>query len=115
MTLFLLSLAGIPGTAGFMGKFYLVVAAVNADQIALVLILVGTSVVSVFYYLRLPVAMYMKQRRHEPVAETSSSEIAVLALCALAILYFGFFAQADPFGTGLRALDLVGQAADFLH
>ncbi len=115
MTLFLLSLAGIPGTAGFMAKFYLVVAAVDAGQIALVLILVGTSMVSFFYYLRLPVVMYMQKRRQDPDAETSSSEIVVLALCAAAILYFAFFAQADPFGTGVRALDVAGRAADFLH
>ena len=115
MSLFLLSLAGIPGTAGFMAKFYLVVAAVGADQIALVLILVVSSLISVFYYLRLPVVMYMKQRRHDPQAETSSSEIVVLALCAAAVLYFALFPQSDPFGTGLRALDLAGRAADFLN
>lgn len=115
MTLFLLSLAGIPGTAGFMGKFYLFVAAVNADQIVLVLIGVATSVVSIFYYLRVPIAMYMREPRHEPVAESSSSEIVVIALCALAVLYLAFFAQADPLGTGLQALDLAGRAADFVH
>jgi NADH-quinone oxidoreductase subunit N len=115
MTLFLLSLAGIPGTAGFMAKFYLFVAAVNGDQIVLVFILVGTSVISLFYYLRLPVAMYMREPRDEPAAETSSSEIAVLALCAVAVLYFALFPQADPFGTGLQLLDLAGRAADFLR
>ncbi len=115
LTLFLLSLAGIPGTAGFMGKFYLAVAAVNADQIALVLILVATSLVSVFYYLRLPVAMYMRRVRHGEPPETSTSEMVVLALCAAAVVYLGFFAQADPAGMGIRALDLAGRAADFLH
>jgi len=115
MTLFLLSLAGIPGTAGFMAKFYLFVAAVNADQIFLVLILVATSLVSVFYYLRLPIAMYMREPRDEPIAETSSSELVVLAVCAAAILYFAFFSQGDPFGIGVDALDMAGRAADFLH
>jgi len=115
MTLFLLSLAGIPGTAGFMAKFYLFVAAVNADQIALVLILVATSVVSLFYYLRLPIAMYMREPRSDSAAETSSNEIVVLALCAAAVLYFAIFSQADPLGTGLQALDVAGRAADFLH
>jgi NADH-quinone oxidoreductase subunit N len=115
MTLFLLSLAGIPGTAGFMAKFYLFVAAVNADQIFLVLILVATSLVSVFYYLRLPIAMYMREPRDEPVAETSSNELVVLTVCAAALLYFGFFSQGDPFGIGVQALDVAGRAADFLH
>ena len=115
MTLFLLSLAGIPGTAGFMAKFHLVVAAVNADQIVLVLILVATSVVSLFYYLKVPIAMYMREPMAEPAAETSSSEIVVLAVCAAAILYFALFSQSDPFGTGIQALDVAGRAADFLN
>jgi NADH-quinone oxidoreductase subunit N len=115
MTLFLLSLAGIPGTAGFMAKFYLFVAAVNADQIALVLILVATSIVSIFYYLRLPIVMYMREPRNEPAAETTSSEIVVLVVCAAAVLYFALFSQSDPFGTGLQALDVAGRAAEFLH
>jgi NADH-quinone oxidoreductase subunit N len=115
MTLFLLSLAGIPGTAGFMAKFYLFVAAVNGDQIILVLILVATSVVSVFYYLRLPIVMYMREPRQGPAAETSSSEIVVLAVCATAILYFALFSQSDPLGVGVQALDVAGRAADFLH
>jgi NADH-quinone oxidoreductase subunit N len=115
LTLFLLSLAGIPGTAGFMAKFYLFVAAVNADQIVLVLILVATSVVSVFYYLKLPIAMYMREPRSEPAAETSSSELVVLVVCVAAVLYFALFSQSDPMGTGLRVLDLAGRAADFLN
>ena len=115
MTLFLLSLAGIPGTAGFMGKFHLAVAAVNADQIALVVILVLTSALSLFYYLRLPVAMYMRQPHREPSALISSNELLVLAVCAASVLYFGFFAQADVLGVGLNALDLAGRAADFLN
>jgi NADH-quinone oxidoreductase subunit N len=61
MTLFLLSLAGIPGTAGFMAKFNIFFAAVHADIIWLPVILVLTSVVSVFYYLRIPVLMYMSE------------------------------------------------------
>jgi NADH-quinone oxidoreductase subunit N len=115
MTLFMLSLAGIPGTAGFMAKFYLFVAAVNADQIVLVLILVATSIVSVFYYLRLPIAMYMREPREEPRAEPSSNELVVLAICAAAVLYLAFFSNGDPFGIGVKVVDLAGQAADFLH
>ena len=115
MTLFLLSLAGIPGTAGFMAKFYLFVAAVNADQIVLVLILAATSLVSVFYYLKLPIAMYMREPRNEATAEVSSSELVVLGVCATAILYFGFFSQSDPLGTGLQALEVATRAAAFLR
>ena len=115
MTLFMLSLAGIPGTAGFMAKFYLFVAAVNADQIVLVLILAATSLVSVFYYLKLPIAMYMREPRNEATAEVSSSELVVLGVCATAILYFGFFSQSDPLGTGFQALEVATRAAAFLQ
>jgi NADH-quinone oxidoreductase subunit N len=113
MTLFLLSLAGIPGTAGFMAKFHLVVAAINADAIIPVLVLVATSLVSLFYYLRLPMVMYMREPRHAFAATLSSSELAVLCVCAAAVLYFAFFSQSDPFGLGFRALELAGRATAF--
>jgi NADH-quinone oxidoreductase subunit N len=60
MTLFLVSLAGIPGTAGFMAKFTIFAAAVEAREIALVILGVLMSVVSLYYYLRIPVLMYMR-------------------------------------------------------
>ena len=115
MTLFMLSLAGIPATAGFMGKFYLFVAAVNGGQIVLVIVGVLTSVVSLFYYLRIPMVMYMREPRDESTAEASSSEILVLGVCAAAVLYFAIFPASDPLGTGVHALSWAGRAADFLH
>jgi NADH-quinone oxidoreductase subunit N len=60
MTLFMLSLAGIPGTVGFIAKFTVFSAAVRADFIWLTILAVLTSVVSVYYYLRIPVLMYMR-------------------------------------------------------
>jgi NADH-quinone oxidoreductase subunit N len=92
MTLFLLSLAGIPGTAGFMAKFNIVFAAVHADIIWLPVILVLTSVVSVFYYLRIPVLMYMHEPAEEaPRMEIASGEALVLCFCAAAVLFLGIF------------------------
>jgi NADH-quinone oxidoreductase subunit N len=97
MALFMFALAGIPGTAGFMAKFNIVVAAVQADSIWLPIVLVLTSVVSVFYYLRIPVLMYMR----EPASETRWREIAflealVLAACTAAVLFFGLFPDEGP-------------------
>jgi NADH-quinone oxidoreductase subunit N len=115
MTLFMLSLAGIPGTAGFMAKFYLFSAAVNADLIVLVIVAVLASVVSVFYYLRLPVAMYMHEPSDEEPAEMSSSELTVLAVCAVAVLFIGFFPNSDVGGGILRLLDIAGKAAGVLQ
>ena len=72
MTIFLLSLGGFPPTAGFIGKWYLFSAAVSAGDYGLAIIGVLTSVVSVFFYLRVVVMMYMSDRAvdragHRPV------------------------------------------------
>jgi NADH-quinone oxidoreductase subunit N len=95
MSLFLISLTGIPGTAGFIAKFVVFAAAVNAGLIWLAILGVLMSVVSVYYYLRILVVMYM----HEPPEEAerieiSSGEIAVLAVCAFGVLFFGIFPNA---------------------
>jgi NADH-quinone oxidoreductase subunit N len=58
-TAMLLSLAGIPLTAGFVGKFYLVLAAVGSALWVLVIILVVTSTIGLYYYLRITVAMFV--------------------------------------------------------
>ena len=78
MTLFMLSLAGIPGTVGFIAKFTIFAAAVNADVIWLTILGLLMSVVSVFYYLRLPVLMYMREPSDEgaPRREVASGEAA---------------------------------------
>jgi len=60
-TAMLLSLAGIPLTVGFIGKFYLVLAGVGSDLWALVIILVVTSTIGLYYYLRIIVAMFVQQ------------------------------------------------------
>jgi NADH-quinone oxidoreductase subunit N len=92
MTLFMLSLAGIPGTVGFIAKFTIFAAAVNADVIWLTILGLLMSVVSVFYYLRLPVLMYMREPSEEaPRREVASGEALVLGICALAVVFLGFF------------------------
>ena len=68
MSLFMISLGGIPPTAGFMGKVYVFGVALKAGLVPLVVIGVLNSVVSVFYYLRITVAMYMEEPRVEPTA-----------------------------------------------
>jgi NADH-quinone oxidoreductase subunit N len=92
MTLFLVSLTGIPGTAGFIGKFVVFMAAVRAGEIPLMILGVLMSVVSVYYYLRIPVLMYMREPTGEGVRmDLSSGEAVVLAFCAIFVLYLGFF------------------------
>ena len=97
MTLFMLSLAGIPGTAGFMGKFRIFMAAVDAGNIWLLIIGVLMSVVSIYYYLRIPVLMYMKEPGDEPHRmEIASGEGAVLVFCAFAVITLGLFPNSVP-------------------
>jgi len=91
MSLFLFSLTGIPGTAGFIGKFYLFNSIIRADLTWLAVIAVIFSAVSAYYYLR--VVMYMFFR--EPEVEFATKEpingplAASLALSALGVLVIG--------------------------
>jgi NADH-quinone oxidoreductase subunit N len=92
MTLFLLALAGIPPTVGFFAKFSIFMAAVNAGEVPLAILGVLMSVVSVYYYLRIPVLMYMREPGDQTNrGELSSGEIFVLTVCAIAVLFLGVF------------------------
>jgi NADH-quinone oxidoreductase subunit N len=85
MTIFLLSLGGFPPLAGFVGKWYVFSAAVKAGYMWLAIIGVLTSVVSVFFYLRIIVMMYMVQTDGSPTFPPIP-RMAGLALLASAIL-----------------------------
>ena len=90
MTIFLLSLGGFPPTAGFIGKWYLFSAAVSAGDYGLAIIGVLTSVVSVFFYLRVVVMMYMAdQPSTAPVTQPSAASIFALAVPTVATFYLG--------------------------
>ena len=88
MTVFLLSLGGFPPMAGFIAKWYVFSAAVKAGYYGLAIIGVLTSVVSVFFYLRIVVMMYMTPARETPVTFPAVPRIAAFALAASAILVF---------------------------
>ena len=88
LTLSLLSLAGIPLTTGFMAKFYLVFAGVNASLWLLVISLVVSSVIGLFYYLRVITTLFLPPNdQHFPAL--SFLENVVLGLISLAILWLG--------------------------
>ena len=80
MAVFMFSLAGVPPTAGFMGKLYVFSAAVQANYIGLAIIGVANSVVSAFYYLRLTVVMYMSSKQSEPVSGQRPAPALTLAV-----------------------------------
>lgn len=105
LSVFLFSLAGIPPMVGFIGKYYVFAAAVQAGLIPLVIIAVLASAASVYYYLRVMVFLYFKEA-HKEVTMNSSSIYFRGALLILAVLtvYYGI-EPVLPF-TGL--IELLG-------
>jgi NADH-quinone oxidoreductase subunit N len=92
MLLFLLSLTGMPPTAGFVGKFYLFAAAVDAGYIWLVLIAVINSAISLFYYMRVVMVMYMRDLPPQGIALSRSPALYLaLFLAAAVTLLLGIF------------------------
>jgi NADH-quinone oxidoreductase subunit N len=110
MTIFLLSLGGIPPTAGFIGKFYLfggLVQTGNPWLVRLAILAVVMSVVSLYYYIRFIRAMYIEgEAEPQPVSLAPSLRVALLAASVL-VLYIGVFPQrlisfTQKASTGLR-------------
>jgi NADH-quinone oxidoreductase subunit N len=95
MTVSLLSLGGLPPTAGFIGKWYIFSAAVSAGYYGLAIIGVLTSVVSVFFYLRVVVMMYMSDREGAPVPpRVRAMGMTALVVSIGAIFYLGILPTA---------------------
>jgi NADH-quinone oxidoreductase subunit N len=89
MTVCLLSLGGLPPTAGFIGKWYIFSAAVSAGYYWLAIIGVLTSVISVFFYLRVVVMMYMADREGALPLPVSITRMGMAALTvAIAVIFY---------------------------
>ncbi|MBA4311287.1 MAG: NADH-quinone oxidoreductase subunit N [Chlorobiaceae bacterium] len=87
LAILMFSLAGIPPFAGFFGKYYIFIAAVNSNLTWLAILGVLTSVISVYYYLKLVVAMYFKEG--EEILFSKVSPLSYLVLIAIIILITG--------------------------
>jgi len=88
----LLSLAGFPPTAGFLAKFFVFSAAVREGWIGLVVAAAAATLVSVFYYLRIIVVMYMAEPKRDTVLDPENPALYfVLFLCGLAVFVLGLF------------------------
>ena len=92
LSVFLLSLLGLPVTAGFFGKFYIFTAAVHSKLIWLAILMAVNSIIGAYYYLRLIVVMYM----HEPKSEAAAAPVRfpvtasiVLWITVAGTIYFG--------------------------
>jgi NADH-quinone oxidoreductase subunit N len=101
LTLFLLSLAGIPPTAGFMAKFLVFGAAVEAGLEGLVIVAVLASVAAAFFYLRVIVLTYMEEPEDEIAVRAAPAPSFTLAAAAAATLALGVFPSLilDPLQT----------------
>jgi NADH-quinone oxidoreductase subunit N len=108
LTVFLLSLIGIPITGGFFAKFYVFSAALQADLIGLTIIGVLNSAVAAYYYLRIIISMYMREPREQgPVPPITPGLGIALAISLAATIYLGVLPG--------RVLDYAAWAATFLR
>jgi NADH-quinone oxidoreductase subunit N len=104
LSLFLLSLLGMPVAAGFLGKFYVFNAALESNLIWLAIILALNSVIGAYYYLRVMVVMYMREPSKEVAAEPVPWTLAVvLWIAAAGTVYVGLFPT--------RVIDFAAKAA----
>ena len=90
MLLFMVALTGIPPTGGFVGKFYLFAAAVETGWSWVAVIGVVTSAISLYYYFRIVLNMYLRDSDHTtPVPLKAPALVGAIAFCALATLVMG--------------------------
>ena len=103
MSLFMISLAGIPPTAGFFGKLFVFVAAIKAGYILITVLAVIASVISVYFYLRVIVMMYFHEEEEPLSFQISKGMGTLVAASSIAILAIGFY----PSGLMQLALDSI--------
>jgi NADH-quinone oxidoreductase subunit N len=112
MTLFVLALAGVPGTAGFVAKFNLIAAAVRAEMIWLPITIVTTTGISLYTCLRIPVLMMMREPAEPPPSQNpiATGEALALVGCAAVTLYLGLL----PNHAWMPVLDWVSESTRHL-
>ncbi|HVO75315.1 MAG TPA: NADH-quinone oxidoreductase subunit N [Ignavibacteriaceae bacterium] len=92
-TAMLFSLAGIPLTAGFIGKYYVLAAGVNSSLWLLVIVLAGASVIGLYYYLRIVVSMFSQSSslQNQSNLKFTLSGTAALGLLTVLVILFGVY------------------------
>ena len=95
LTLFLVSLGGLPPTAGFFGKFYLFRAVLEANHVWIIVIAVLNSAISFYYYLRVVISMFTPEKEIAvvPSARISLPVFVVLVVTLLGSLWLGLFPE----------------------
>jgi NADH-quinone oxidoreductase subunit N len=109
LTIFMLSLIGVPLTGGFFGKFYIFKAALESHLVWLTVLGLLNSAVAAYYYLRILVVMYMKEpsEASQKVEPLSAGMSAALVLPAVGTLVLGIFPS--------WVLDFAGRSSNFLR
>jgi NADH-quinone oxidoreductase subunit N len=95
MLIFLLSLAGIPPTAGFIGKYFLFAAVIQTDHNVLAVIAVLNAAISMYFYLRIVVAMFMRDATEKTGLALSPGVITTMAIALIFTMWIGLY--PDPF------------------
>jgi NADH-quinone oxidoreductase subunit N len=91
MLIFMFSLTGIPPTAGFIGKLYIFMSAINAGYTWLVVVAVIFSAISAYFYLRIVMYMYMRDPKVDVKLSASFSNGVALAVTTVAVLFIGIW------------------------
>ncbi len=91
MTVFMFSMAGVPPTAGFAGKYLIFSSAVQSGEVLLAVLGVLCSAISAYYYLRVIVFMYMKEDSGKSKFQFSLTNTIVIAVATIGTLQFGLF------------------------
>src|SRR5213078_2236227 len=113
MLLFMLSLGGIPPTAGFMGKFWLFSAAIDAHYYGLAVIGVLNSAISLYYYIRIVVFMYLKKDATGSEPVFSPSLALAVGVAVIATIFLGVYPRLlfDVADASARTLGAAGVSA----
>jgi NADH-quinone oxidoreductase subunit N len=106
MLIFLLSLAGIPPTAGFIGKYFLFAAAIETGHNVLAVIAVLNAAISLYFYLRIVVVMFMRDATEKTGLVYSPGVLAALGVAFLFTIWIGVY--PDPFISMARQAVIVG-------
>jgi NADH-quinone oxidoreductase subunit N len=94
MLLLMFSMAGVPPTAGFFAKLFVLDAVIGIDMVWLAIVAVSFSIVGAFYYLRVVKVMYFDAPVDESPLSAPADAVWVLSLNGLTMLFLGFFPAA---------------------
>jgi NADH-quinone oxidoreductase subunit N len=111
MGLFLISLAGIPFTAGFMAKIWIILGALGEDLYMIVAVMVVTTVISYVYYFRVMLQMFFRPSFSKEKVQTPAALLTVAFICAAGVLILGILPGLglDFFNDNFQMMDMLNK------